>query len=177
MYLHAPANNATMPPKTPSGQKTFAEKAVVVLVAQIVANKQSLPLKLMSGYDAAHGGSTSVSGFEHQFRAIVKEARQLNDTLAQNPNAYPEVPSSARKTNGKVKPRHLRIYAYRCIGGGGAGTKRAAAAEDGEDSDSEAAQTATPSKKKKAAAKPIVKHEVSQQEQDDMDAFFDFDKK
>ncbi|KAF2099384.1 hypothetical protein NA57DRAFT_74885 [Rhizodiscina lignyota] len=96
-----------MPPKaTVVGDKSFPQSVVVTLVAQLVKNGGKPDYNLMSGYDAHKGGDTTQSGYEHQFRVVLAEAKELVKSLDKGVT-YAPVPPKARGTaTSPSKKRH-----------------------------------------------------------------------
>lgn len=85
----------------PAEQPTFSFDTVACLISAMLANGQSIG---MSTYEAmsALDGKRSANAFSHQFRAVIRRARELKDE--QNANGgklTPATPKPRAKTESK----------------------------------------------------------------------------
>lgn len=75
-------------------EKSISTEAVAVLCAAVLANGGTIggtQYKMMSAVD----GKRTASSFEHQFRAIIKRAREIKDTMGTT-GVQPVTPKASR---------------------------------------------------------------------------------
>lgn len=140
---------------------TFSKQAMVAVIAQLlVTGKASLDYKIIS----AHEGTRSASGWEHQFRPLMKDARDLAEQIKKGKNfaAVPGTPRKSMRLSFIVADWQLTLHTAHPTSSTGAaaaqkvtkGKKRSADAPEDDDTD-ELPTKPTPKKKAKKGDTPI----------------------